>query len=253
MPEVKWIKIVTDIFDDEKIKYIETMPNGNETIVIWFRILCLAGKSNSNGMLMMTDRIAYTDEMLSSIFNRDIKSIQLALNIFKELGMIEMIDNRIYLLNWERHQNAERLERIKEQNRSRVIKYRQKQLNNVTQDSVTDALQDHYSNATELELDLDLEKENNLPLINEQEAIETDIFKIIEKEFGRPLSSTEIDKIAYWLKTVGEAYFTHAVREALMYQKLSIAYIDKVLVTWQKKEYTLDQLNEGIQNERNSG
>ena len=76
--EVKWIKIVTNIFDDEKVRYIESLPNGDESIVIWFRILCLAGKSNSGGLLMMTDRIAYTDEMLASIFQRDIKSVQLA-------------------------------------------------------------------------------------------------------------------------------------------------------------------------------
>ena len=29
MAEVKWIKIVTNIFDDEKIRYIEKLPDGN--------------------------------------------------------------------------------------------------------------------------------------------------------------------------------------------------------------------------------
>ena len=53
MAEVKWIKIVTNIFDDEKIRYIETLPSGDEMIVIWFKILCLAGRSNSSGLLMI--------------------------------------------------------------------------------------------------------------------------------------------------------------------------------------------------------
>ena len=37
MTEVKWIKIVTDIFDDEKILIIESMPEADAMIVIWFK------------------------------------------------------------------------------------------------------------------------------------------------------------------------------------------------------------------------
>lgn len=146
MSEVKWIKIVTNIFDDEKIRYIETLPSGDEIIVIWFKILCLAGRSNSNGLLMMTDKLAYTDQMLSSIFVRDIKSIQLALGVFESLEMIEMMDNKIYLKNWEKHQNAEKLALIKEQTRIRVAKHREnRQISNAN--SVTQSLQDGYCNA----------------------------------------------------------------------------------------------------------
>ncbi|WP_202905980.1 phage replisome organizer N-terminal domain-containing protein, partial [Clostridium botulinum] len=48
--EVKWIKIVTDIFDDEKILLIENMPEADSIIVIWFKLLCLAGKMNNSGV-----------------------------------------------------------------------------------------------------------------------------------------------------------------------------------------------------------
>ncbi|MDR7856641.1 phage replisome organizer N-terminal domain-containing protein [Tissierella sp.] len=36
MVEVKWIKIVTDIFDDDKVLLIESMPEADGIIVIWF-------------------------------------------------------------------------------------------------------------------------------------------------------------------------------------------------------------------------
>ena len=86
--------------------------------------------------------------MLSSIFSKDIKTIQLALSVFQNLEMIEMIDNRIYLLNWEKHQNAEKLEKIREQTRLRVSEHRQKQIadSRHNDNSVTEALQDRYSN-----------------------------------------------------------------------------------------------------------
>ncbi len=160
MAEVRWIKIVTDVFNDEKIRFIETMPNGNEIIVIWFKLLCLAGKSNSGGLLMMTDRIAYTDDMLASIFNRDIKIIRCALSVFENIGMVEIIENKIYLTNWEKHQNAEKLETIREQTRVRVQKHREKAECNAK--SVTRALQDRYGNATDKELDIELDKEKEI-------------------------------------------------------------------------------------------
>ena len=137
MAEVKWIKIVTNIFDDEKIRYIEKLPDGNSMIVLWFKILCLAGKSNSDGFLMLTDKIAYTDEMLTAIFGCSTNLLKVSLNLFQSLGMIEIIDNKIYLTNWERHQNVKALEEMREKTRKRVAEHRKnKQLkecnNNVT-------------------------------------------------------------------------------------------------------------------------
>ena len=63
MSEVKWIRIVTDIFDDEKMYAIECMPDGRDLELVWFKILCLAGKCNQNGFLTINNKIAYTDEM----------------------------------------------------------------------------------------------------------------------------------------------------------------------------------------------
>lgn len=60
MAEVKWIKITTDIFDDDKIKIIDRMPARDEILVIWFKLLALAGKVNNGGLLFLNNRIAYT-------------------------------------------------------------------------------------------------------------------------------------------------------------------------------------------------
>lgn len=125
--EVKWIKIVTDIFDDEKILLIESMPEADGIIVIWFKILCLAGKINNFGILTMNDRIAYTEEMLANIFRRPLSTVRLALTTFEQFGMIEIVNNTIVIPNWEKHQNIEGMERVKEQTRKRVREYRDRQ------------------------------------------------------------------------------------------------------------------------------
>lgn len=94
MSEVKWIKITTDIFDDEKILLIESLPECDSIIVIWFKLLCFAGKTNNSGVFLMGDSIPYTDGMLATIFRRKEATVKMALDIFERFGMIERLDGR---------------------------------------------------------------------------------------------------------------------------------------------------------------
>ena len=50
MAEINWIKLRVDMFDDDKIKIIQSMPEGDAILVVWIRILALAGKCNANGI-----------------------------------------------------------------------------------------------------------------------------------------------------------------------------------------------------------
>ena len=126
MTEVKWIKLLTGMFDDEKIKLIENIPEADMILIIWIKLLTLAGKKNVNGYIFLTENIPYTDEMLATIFNRPLNTIRLALETFKKFGMISLDENEImYITNWEKHQNIEGLEKIREQNRLRQRKFQE--------------------------------------------------------------------------------------------------------------------------------
>ena len=127
MTDIKWIKITTDIFDDDKILLIESLPDADAIIVIWFKLLCLAGKQNNNGVFLMNNRIAYTDKMLSTIFRRNELTVKLALDTFEQFGMIELIDGVITIPNWEKHQNIDGMDRIRERNRINTANYRARQ------------------------------------------------------------------------------------------------------------------------------
>ena len=127
MADVKWIKVTTDIFDDEKILLIESLPEADSIIVIWFKLLCLAGKQNNSGVFIMGNSIPYTDKMLSTIFRRKETTVQLALQTFQQFGMIEIIDDVITIPNWGKHQNLDQLESKKEYMRNYMKEYREKQ------------------------------------------------------------------------------------------------------------------------------
>lgn len=159
MAEVKWIKLYTDVFDNRKIKQIEYMPESDALINIWFRLLCLCGKVNDNGLIYLTPEVPYTEEMLAKEFNKDITVIRLALSVFEKFGMLEIIDDIYCISNWEKYQNIEGMEKIKEQTRLRVANYRErKRLEcNVT-------LPVTLRNATDIDIEEDKnkkEKKNN--------------------------------------------------------------------------------------------
>lgn len=119
MADIKWIKISTSIFDDEKFDAIRAMPDGNDIQLAWIKLLCLAGKCNENGFLMVTRELPYTDEMLASHFRMDIGVVQRALDVFQRLEMVEVVDNIYLVSNWAKHQNADRLEDIRRKDRER--------------------------------------------------------------------------------------------------------------------------------------
>ena len=127
MAEIKWIKVDTALFDNRKIKQIRSLPEGDSLIVIWLQLLCLRGNINDRGCVYLTREIPYTDQMLSHAFGEPLTTIQLALNVFQQFGMIEVIDDIIHISNWERYQSIEGMERIREQTRQRVADYRERQ------------------------------------------------------------------------------------------------------------------------------
>ena len=121
MGQVRWIKITTNMFEDEKIDFIESLPECDAILIIWIKLLTQAGKTNANGYIFLTEQIPYTDEMLAHKFRRPLNTVKLALNTLKKLEMIDF-DNEGYLKisNWEKHQNIEGLDKIREQTRKRA-------------------------------------------------------------------------------------------------------------------------------------
>lgn len=127
MADIKWIKLSLDVFNSRKIKQIEKMPDGDTIIVIWFKLLVLAGAVNDCGQVYFTPEMPYTDEMLATEFDRPISTVRMALGIFQQFGMIEVINDILCLPQWEKYQNVDALERAREKNAARQQAYRDRQ------------------------------------------------------------------------------------------------------------------------------
>jgi predicted phage replisome organizer len=127
MADIKWIKISVDMFDDEKIKIIEKMPEADTLLIIWIKLLALAGRKNSSGYIFLTESIPYTDEMLATVMGRELGLVRMALDAFEKFGMINRTEEDLLLIsNWDKHQSVDKMENIKIQQRLRKQKERRK-------------------------------------------------------------------------------------------------------------------------------
>lgn len=126
MADVKWIKINVDMFDNRKIKHLRKLPDGNAIVLIWVMLLTLAGRCNAGGMVFLTETIPYTPEMLADELGFDVETINTALSLLSQLGMIQT-DGCLAITNWDEYQNIDRMAEIREYNRVAKQKSREKQ------------------------------------------------------------------------------------------------------------------------------
>lgn len=144
MAGISWIKLSINIFDDEKIKFIRTLPEGDSVTLVWIHLLCLAGKTNDGGSVYIGQSVPYTDEMLSAICGEPINIIRLAIETFKKFEMISIEENGIIeISNWERHQNIERMNKYRKDGAERQrLKYWRDKLKEIGINAYADGFTD---------------------------------------------------------------------------------------------------------------
>ncbi len=154
------------MFDDEKIRVIQAMPEADAIIIIWIRLLSLAGKTNDDGLVYIQRDMPYSEEMLATLFGKPVNVIRLALTTLAKFGMIDISkDGMIEITNWDKHQNVAGLERVRLQTAERVKRFRerkeQKKIVENEKCNVTRNVSVTPRNATDIELDLDSDKERD--------------------------------------------------------------------------------------------
>ena len=264
-----WIKLSTGIFDDEKIKLIELMPEGDSLLVIWLKLLCFAGKTDNDGVFRLNKEIPYNAEMLAGIFNRKLSTVRTALDVFQKFGMVTIIDDAYALSNWPKYQSdSDALAKSQEKNRLRQKKWYDKHKKPLLESSSRKPnVRSNDSNvsltATEVEEDKELEEELDIEgttknnclsaaaafnnNFSKTEAITRDHSKqspvgVKTVDFYNknvfPLSSSyERERLLDLADEYGDEWCIAACKEAIDHQARSIAYIDKVLRTWRAKGY----------------
>ncbi|HFQ5780136.1 TPA: phage replisome organizer N-terminal domain-containing protein [Listeria monocytogenes] len=243
MSGIQWIKLSVNMFDDEKIKLLEKMPEGNQMLIVWIRLLALAGKTNDKGRIYLNENVPYTEDMLATLFNRDVGIIRVTLHTLQSFGMIQKTENGlIEIENWEKHQNVDGMERVREQTRKRVEKHRKAMQQNriASGDSkgdkecnVTSSVTVTQSNA--IDIDKELDKDIN---INNSDLNFKDFWE--QNGFGMMLP-VELEKLLAWVDDfAGNREIVMKALEVTSEQganKRNYAYVNKILKNWESRGF----------------
>lgn len=213
MAEVSWIKLFVRMFDSSrKIKRIEKMQNGDTILIIWIKLLCLAGNINDGGAIYITPENPYDVESLADELRRPEEIVSKALDIFAQFDMIGIDESGIiHLTSWEKYQSEDKLSEIREQNRLRQAKYKKKQ--KALQGNVTVTSAVTLGNATEeKEEDEDKDKEFHSFTLTHEEAklkylggtLGQGVVLLSDEQFDDLLDKLSIEEFNKYISIVAE-------------------------------------------------
>lgn len=123
MYEIQWFKVEVNIFSNRKIQIMLNLPDGDTYFRVWIQLIVLA---NNNGRIEIGDGKPMTIQNLSKIMGKSNRKIEKILNKFLELEMIIKEGDTFLIKNWGKYQSIDKYNRIREQNKIRQAKYREK-------------------------------------------------------------------------------------------------------------------------------
>ena len=190
MADIKWVRVATDIFDNPKIKYLLSLPKGDTLVLLWLWLIARAGKCNAGGRVYITDGTTYSPALIASEIASKSLVVSQGLDVMEQLNMIERSANgEILILGWEEHQNTSGMDKIREQNRERVKRCRERKVSdNENTCNVTSNVTVTQCNATEQDKEIDKEKEcycRNIPKGGRAPTVFAEFWEAYPKKVGK--------------------------------------------------------------------
>jgi DNA replication protein len=71
------------------------------------------------------------------------------------------------------------------------------------------------------------------------------LFDVFEMEFGRPLSQMELQRMSDWIENYDQKLIQYALREAIMFDKKSFDYIERILIEWKNRGLQVQDIEDG--------
>lgn len=224
MADVKWIKMMVGMFDGMSFKKIKRAKRDGKSIrdkltAVWFELMDLAGRCNHDGAFVDSTGIPFAGlEDIATQIDRDEEELELCMAFYEKEGMVKVVDDVYILSNWGEYQNLDGMEKIREQNRLRKQKQREKQklISEGSQDGHGTVTQCH---GTEEEREEDKEREEEIhSFIQEKSDSDSSFFfaeeakrKVIGGELGKGVVMLSDEQLNDLLEKLSLDEFDHYV------------------------------------------
>lgn len=197
-----WLKLKEDFFEEDTISWIEEQENGKEYCLFYLK-LCLKSLKTDGTLIrnVGTMLVPYDAKKLGEITNTDIDTVRVAMELFKNIGLVEILDNgEIYLNQLQNMVGSE----------SKWAEKKRKQRKKVIEDNVPLLSQNcprETEKEKEIEQEIDIEKEIETELEQQQEIKRKDVVGKV-KLYMPYLNEKDIDTIVNeFLKANKDMYY----------------------------------------------
>lgn len=224
-----YLRLKDNFFDSDELKILESMKDGylysNILLKLYLRSL------KNDGKLVVNDRIPYNTEMLASVTGHQVGTIKQALSMFKELGLIEVLENgAIYMLDIQNFIGKGSTEADRQRLYDRRISEERKQ-KKITQSR---NLEEILGKSTP-EIELEIEKEKELEIEKDSSAKSTTTKR---KRFEKPtISDIEQYCIERNNNVNAEQFFDYYESNGWRVGKNSMKDWKAAVRTWERSEY----------------
>lgn len=221
-----YLRLKDNFFDSDELKILESMKDGylysNILLKLYLRSL------KNDGKLVVNDRIPYNAEMLASVTGHQIGTVKQALSIFKDLGLIDVLENgAIYMLDIQNFigRGSSEADRKREY-RQRIESDRTNVLTNVRQ----------ISDKTPPEIEIEIELEKDIEIEKDSSAKSTTTKR---KRFEKPtLSEIKAYCIERNNNVDAQHFFDYYESNGWKVGKNSMKNWQAAVRTWEKNSYT---------------
>ena len=218
-----YLKLKENFFESDEAIILESMPDGyiysNILLKLYLRSL------KNDGLLMFNNLIPYNAQMLATITRHQVGTIEKALQIFRDLQLIEILDNgAIYMTNIQNFVGKSSTDA----DRKRIERSKVKQIGQMSTKYVE-------KSPPEIEIEKDKKIDINIDKELELEQDKEDRFvDVVEANLGRGLVKFEFDMINDYLigQNVSKDLFLEAVKVAVANNVRKFNYIARILDNW---------------------
>lgn len=219
-----YLRLKDNFFDSDELKILESMKDGylysNILLKLYLRSL------KNDGKLVVNDRIPYNAEMLASVTGHQIGTVKQALSIFKDLGLIDVLENgAIYMLDIQNFigRGSSEADRKREY-RQRIESDRTNVQTNLRQ----------ISDKNPPEIELEIEKEIKIEIDSSAKSTTTK-----RKRFEKPtLSEIKAYCIERGNKVDAQHFYDYYESNGWKVGKNSMKDWKAAVRTWEKNSYT---------------
>lgn len=164
-----WLKLKKDFFKRHDIQIIENMPNGKDYVLFYLKLL--VESVDHEGGLRFNETIPYNEQMLATITNTNVDTVVNAMKLFKELGMVEILDDKtIYMNEVSKMLGAETYWAQKKREERQKNKLPQQEVPKIGHCPTTVQGESNMSNQEiDIEIEKEIDKELEIELDSEKE------------------------------------------------------------------------------------